>query len=109
MLPKISRALAVLALFAVPIAAGHEKLDYGRILRQGCSVDHLLAGNVWRAYVWADYQGSGREHDFTMWLSERGNRWKAMKDCDEWLTAVDKKRCEAMKANTASRQGRTAD
>jgi hypothetical protein len=108
MLPKISKALAVLALFAVPIAAGQQKLDYGRILRQGCSVDQL-AGNVWRAYVWADYQDSGREHDFTMWLSERSNRRKAMKDCDEWLTAADKKRGEATKTKTASRQGRTAD
>jgi len=89
----------MLALFAVPIAAGQEKLDYGRILRRGCSADQL-AGNVWRTYVWADYQDGAQKHDFPLWLSERGNRWQALKDCEDWRTSMDKKQAKTRKPNS---------
>jgi hypothetical protein len=101
MLLTISKAIAVSLLFAVPMAAGQEKLDYARIFRAACSVDQIDR-KVWRAYVWADYQEGAAKHDFAVWFSERSNRWKAMKDCDEWLTATDKKVAEVTKAKTAA-------
>lgn len=104
---KISKAIAVLMISAVPVAAELGKLDYGRIFRCGCSVDQVDV-NVWRAYVWADYQDGAQWHDFALWLSQRGNRWKALKDCDDWLTSTHKKQAEVRKpkgrdsANTQS-------
>jgi hypothetical protein len=98
MLLKISKVIAVSVLFAVPIAGAPKKLDYARILHNGCSIEQL-DGKVWRAYVWADYQDGTQKHDFSIWLSQRSNRWKAFKDCDDWLTSTDKKRAEALKPN----------
>ena len=47
----------MLALFAVPIAAGQEKLDYGRILRRGCFSVDLSEGYFVVQYpdtIWTD-------------------------------------------------------
>ncbi len=60
-----SKAIAVSLLVAVPIAAGQEKLDYARILRDGCSV-YQIDGKAWRAYVWADYREGAGKHDFAL-------------------------------------------
>lgn len=98
---KISKTFVLLLLLALPVAAGNEKLDYARILLAGCSVDGL-DGKAWRAYVWADYQNGAQKHDFALWMSERSNRWKALKDCDEWLTTTGKKQAEARKRNSQS-------
>jgi hypothetical protein len=99
------KALAVSLLAAVPLAAGQEISDYARIFRDGCSVN-LINGKAWRAYVWADYEEGADKHDFAVRFSERSNRWKAIKDCDEWLTATDKKVAEVTNAKTAAQHER---
>jgi hypothetical protein len=100
---RFKEAIAVALLLAAPMAAGPGKLDYGRILRCGCSVDQVGL-KAWVAYVWADYEASPRKHDYALWLSNRSTRLKALKDCDEWLTFTYKKQAEARRANGRAAQ-----
>ncbi len=95
---RVLRRIVLVIGLAVPAIAGPPLPKLEGLQARGCEVKQI--GDSWQATFWADHQlpDDGPDdfvvkRDFRLVLGRRGGknaRRKAMLDCDDYMSAVDK-------------------